>query len=52
MHVIALQLLARDSPIMATAISGTGNVIAGWISIALIIDCFGALVWSWGAGLA
>ncbi|HQQ63040.1 MAG TPA: divalent metal cation transporter [Pseudomonadales bacterium] len=52
LHVIALQLLARDSSIMGTAISGTGNVIAGWISIALIIACISALAWSWAAGLA
>ena len=47
LHVIALQLLASDPAIMGDARSGRGSVAAGWVSIALIIACVGALGWSW-----
>lgn len=47
LHVIALQLLARDATIMGEARSGMPTLIAGWISIALILACIAALVSSW-----
>ncbi|BCT93017.1 Mn transporter [Lysobacter helvus] len=47
LHVIALQLLARDPQIMGDARSGGGSVIAGWTSIVLILGCIAALAWSW-----
>lgn len=47
LHVIALQLLARDRSIMGDALSGNKTQLAGWISIALILACVGALVLSW-----
>jgi len=49
LHVTTLQLLASDRSIMGDAQSGTKTVIFGWISIALIIACVGALAWSWGS---
>ncbi|MGO4550729.1 NRAMP family divalent metal transporter [Lysobacter sp. 2RAF19] len=48
LHVIALQLLARDPILMGDARSGTGSVLAGWTSIGLIVGCIIALAWSWG----
>lgn len=50
LHVIALQLLARDRSIMGDAASGNKTQIAGWISIALIIMCISALIVSWVNG--
>jgi Mn2+/Fe2+ NRAMP family transporter len=47
LHVIALQLLARDVRIMGEARSGMPAQIAGWISIALILACIAALIGSW-----
>jgi Mn2+/Fe2+ NRAMP family transporter len=47
LHVVALQLLARDSAVMGDARSGTASTIAGWASIGLIVMCVGALAWSW-----
>jgi Mn2+/Fe2+ NRAMP family transporter len=47
LHVIALQLLARDATIMGPARTGMPSLIAGWISIALIVACIAALVSSW-----
>ena len=47
LHVIALQWLARDRSIMGDAASGHTTQIAGWISIALIVACVGALMVSW-----
>jgi Mn2+/Fe2+ NRAMP family transporter len=47
LHVIALQLLARDPEIMGEARSGRASQIAAWLSIALITGCVGALAWSW-----
>ncbi len=51
LHVIALQLLARNPAIMGDARSGKGAVAAGWVSIALIVACVGALAWSWAGSL-
>ena len=50
LHVIALQLLARDRLIMGDALSGHKTQIAGWISIALIVACVVALIASWIVG--
>lgn len=47
LHVIALQLLASDRSIMGDAISGKKTVLAGWISITLIVACVVALMVSW-----
>ncbi|MDO8699741.1 MAG: divalent metal cation transporter [Rhodoferax sp.] len=47
LHVVALQLLARDPAIMGDARTGIASQGAAWISIALIIACIGALAWSW-----
>lgn len=47
LHVIALQLLAHDVRIMGAARTGTPALIAGWISIALIVGCIAALIASW-----
>ena len=47
LHVIALQMLARDPAVCGDARSGTWAVIAGWVGVALIIACVSALAWSW-----
>ena len=52
LHVFALQLLASDPAIIGEGRSGTGSQIAGWVSIALILACVGALAWSWISSLA
>ena len=46
LHVIALQLLAGNAAIMGAARSGPWSRRAGWVSIALILACVGALGWS------
>ncbi len=51
LHVVALQLLARDPAIMGEARSGGWSHAAGWLSLVLILACVGALAWSWVAGL-
>lgn len=51
LHVVALQLLASNPAIMGDARSGKGSVAAGWVSIALIMACVGALAWSWVGSL-
>jgi Mn2+/Fe2+ NRAMP family transporter len=54
LHVIALQLLACNPEVMGESRSGNVSVIAGWVSIVLILACIAALAWSWigaGAGL-
>lgn len=50
LHVIALQLLAGNASIMGEARSTTPTRVAGWVSVALILACVGALAWSWIAG--
>jgi Mn2+/Fe2+ NRAMP family transporter len=52
LHVIALQLLARDPEIMGEARSGRAAQIAAWVSIALITACVCALASSWIGSLA
>jgi Mn2+/Fe2+ NRAMP family transporter len=47
LHVVALQLLARDAAIMGEARSGRASQVAGWVSIVLIAACVAALAWSW-----
>lgn len=47
LHVVALQLLARDPTIMGDARSTLASQVAAWVSIALILACVGALAWSW-----
>lgn len=47
LHVIALQMLARDVTLMGAASSNWRQQLAGWISIVLIVACIGALIWSW-----
>ena len=46
-HVMALQLLASDVTIMGAARSPAWVRVGGWVSIALILACIGALAWSW-----
>jgi len=46
LHVIALLLLAQNSEIMGDARLTKKSIIAGWVSIALIIACVGALAFS------
>ncbi len=52
LHVVALQLLARDPAIMGEARSGSWSQAAGWASLVLILACVGALAWSWVASLS
>jgi Mn2+/Fe2+ NRAMP family transporter len=47
LQVIALLLLSSNTKIMGKAGLGRVAVVAGWISIALILACIGALAWSW-----
>jgi Mn2+/Fe2+ NRAMP family transporter len=47
LHVIALQLLARDVKLMGSAHTNLSGQLAAWVSIALIVACIGALIWSW-----
>jgi Mn2+/Fe2+ NRAMP family transporter len=47
LHVIALHLLTRDAGLMGQARTGKAGLVAGWVSIALILACVAALAWSW-----
>ena len=47
LHVIALQLLVNNAAITGTARPGAWSRVAGWVSIALILACVGALAWNW-----
>jgi Mn2+/Fe2+ NRAMP family transporter len=47
LHVIALQLLSGDATLMGDARTSAWGRGAGWVSIALILACVGALGWSW-----
>jgi Mn2+/Fe2+ NRAMP family transporter len=47
LHVVALQLLASEPAIVGDARSGRASLAAGWVGIALIVACVGALAWSW-----
>jgi Mn2+/Fe2+ NRAMP family transporter len=51
LHVIALQVLARDPSVMGHSRSGRISVVAGWISVSLILACIAALAWSWFAAV-
>lgn len=46
LHVLALLLLAQNASIMGEARISKGARIAAWISIALIVACVGAMVFS------
>lgn len=50
LQVIALTILAGNAKLMGEARSGRAAVVGGWVSIALIIACVGALGWSWIGG--
>jgi Mn2+/Fe2+ NRAMP family transporter len=50
LHVIALQLLTNDRSITGAVRPGRASRAAGWVSIALILACVGALAWSWIRG--
>ena len=47
LHVVALQLLARDPAAMGQSRTGKWMLIAGWVGVALIVACVGALALSW-----
>ena len=47
LHVVALQLLARDPAAMGQSRTGKWILIAGWVGVALIVACVGALALSW-----
>jgi len=47
LHVIALQLLAADVALMGAARPGRWSLGAGWVGVALILACVGALAWNW-----
>lgn len=46
LHVVALLLLARDPAVIGAARPGPWAFTAGWVSLALILACVGALAWS------
>ena len=50
LHVIALQVLAGSASVAGPSRSGPWTRAAGWLSIALVLACVGALGWSWVAG--
>ncbi len=50
LHVVALQLLARDSSVVGQAKIGRISNVFGWTSIALIVACVIALIVSWFTG--
>jgi Mn2+/Fe2+ NRAMP family transporter len=52
LHVIALLWLARDPVVMRDARPGRWVLSAGWVSLALILACVGALAWSWLSSIA
>ena len=47
LHVVALQMLVSDPAIVGAAKPGRLSLAAGWVGIALIIACVGALAVSW-----
>ena len=51
LHAIALILLSGNAALMGAAKSGRADLIAGWISVTLILACVGALASSWIGGL-
>ena len=50
LHVVALQLLARDQSVVGEAKIGRFSNLFGWVSIALIVACVAALIVSWFTG--
>jgi hypothetical protein len=44
-------LLASGASITGAIRPGRASRAAGWVSIALILACVGALAWSWISGL-
>ncbi len=50
LHVVALQLLARDLLVVGEARIGRLSNLFGWVSIALIVTCVAALIVSWLSG--
>ena len=44
LHVVALQLLARDPLVVGGARIGSLSNFFGWVSIALIVACVAALI--------
>ena len=51
LHAIALILLSGNAALMGAAKSSRADLIAGWISVTLILACVGALASSWLTGL-
>ena len=47
LHVIALQVLTGEPGILGADRPSTLARMLGWVSIALIVACIGALGWSW-----
>jgi len=47
LHVVALQMLVSDPAIVGAAKPGRLSLVAGWVGIALITACVGALAVSW-----
>lgn len=47
LHVVALQMLASDPTVVGAARPGRMSLITGWVGVALIITCVGALAASW-----
>ena len=47
LHVLALQLLARDPTLMSEARPGRAALFTASLGIALIVACVAALGWSW-----
>lgn len=50
LHLVALQLLARDPQVAGEARPGRVTLAVGWVAVGLTIACIAALVWSWLAG--
>lgn len=49
LHVVALQVLGNDANLLGNARSGSVTRTVGWVGIALIIACVGALAVSWAS---
>jgi Mn2+/Fe2+ NRAMP family transporter len=50
LHVVALQLLARDVGVMGVHATGGRSQAFGWAYVGLIVACVTALTASWIAG--
>ena len=51
LHAIALILLSGNAALMGAAKSSRADLIAGWVSVTLILACVGALAASWLGGV-